>query len=243
MHKVVIIDDEPLARLVIKQFLQAHSNFEVVGEANNGFEGIKIISEKLPDLIFLDIQMPKINGFEMLEVLDENPSVIFTTAFDEYALQAFDVAAVDYLLKPFSQERFSKSIEKWLQQKESYSIKQSLPTNGNQPNDPLRIVIKDGVNIKIIPTDEVIFIEAYDDYVKIKTNAKTFLKYKTMNYYEQTLDSNHFIRIHRSYIINIRFLTRIESFEKGSYRAIFTDDSSLPISRAAYPKMKAILGV
>ena len=243
MKKVIIIDDEPLARSIVKEFISKHPDLEIVAECNNGFEGAKSIEKHQPDLIFLDIQMPKINGFEMLEIIDENPAVIFTTAFDEYAIKAFETYAIDYLLKPFTQDRFDRSIDKWKKNNTPIKASDVSSTPNKQPDEQLRIVVKDGGNIKIIPTEDVLYIEAYDDYVKIHTEGKYHLKKKTMSYYENTLNSKNFIRIHRSYIININVLTRIESFEKNSYRATLTNGEALPISRTAYSGLKSILGL
>lgn len=244
MKKVIIIDDEPLARSIVKSFLENHADLELIDECNNGFEGIKSIEKHKPDLIFLDIQMPKINGFEMLELIDEEPGIIFTTAFDEYAIKAFETSAIDYLLKPFTQERFDKAIDKWKQRNGTNSTVDSIiETAQKQPDEDLRIVVKDGSEIKIIPTDTVLYIEAYDDYVKIHTKEKYFVKKKTMSYYEKTLNSKDFLRIHRSYIININELTKIESYEKNSYRATLKNDSKIPISRSSYSGLKEILGL
>jgi len=243
MKKVVIIDDEPLARSIVKQFLKQYEDLELMDECNNGYEGVKAIEKHNPDLIFLDIQMPKINGFEMLEIIDEEPAVIFTTAFDEYAIKAFETSAIDYLLKPFTQERFDKAIEKW-KKNQAQPVKTALDeTVRKQLNEDQRIVVKDAGNIKIIPTVDVMYIEAYDDYVKIHTKERYFLKKKTMNYYEQSLDQANFLRIHRSYILNVNQLTRIESFEKNSYRATLTNGATIPISRSSYGDLKNVLGI
>lgn len=245
MIKVIIIDDEPLARMVIKEYLEDFPEFQVVNECNDGFEGAKAIALLEPDLIFLDVQMPKINGFEMLEIISEKPSVIFTTAFDEYALKAFEANALDYLLKPFSKDRFTSALKKWKSNipEHENGINQLPETNLKQPDEQLRIVVKDGAEIKIIPTSEVEYIEAYDDYVKIHHAGKVHLKKKTMNYFEKTLDSKVFIRIHRSYLMNINELTRIESFEKNSYLAILKSGKRIPISRTAYGPLKESLGI
>jgi len=242
MIKVLIIDDEPLARSIVRSFLETKDDFEIIGECSNGYEGLKSIDALKPDLIFLDIQMPKINGFEMLELVDEPISVIFTTAFDEYALKAFETSAVDYLLKPFSEERFDQALEKWkgTQKKE---LSKSIGEISKQPDDQLRIVIKDGSSIKIIPIQDVIYLEAYDDYVKVHTSEKTYLKKKTLTYYEKTLDQRQFVRIHRSYLLNLNELTGIEPFEKNSYRAVLKNDERIPISRKAYGPLKESLGV
>ncbi len=245
MKKVLIIDDEPLARLIIREYLEDFTELEIIGECNDGFEGAKAIAAGQPDLIFLDIQMPKINGFEMLEIINEKPAVIFTTAFDEYALKAFDMNALDYLLKPFSKERFSQAISKWKENSESSSksFDNLAEFSLKQPDEQLRIVIKDGTEIKIIPTSEIEYFEAYDDYVKIHHQNKAHLKKKTMNYFEQTLNPKQFVRIHRSFILNINELTKIESFEKNSYLAILRSGKRIPISRTAYTPLKESLGI
>ena len=245
MKKVIIIDDEPLARSIVKTYLKDFPDLEIVAECNDGFEGVKMIAEHQPDLIFLDIQMPKINGFEMLELIPERPSVIFTTAFDEYALKAFETHALDYLLKPFPRERFDAAIDKWRKAGPAAGQKtEALAEQENkQPDERLRIVVKDGTEIRIIPTADIHYLEAYDDYVKIYLKDTYHLKKKTMNYFEKVLDPKQFIRIHRSFIININELTKIESFEKNSYIAILRSGKRVPISRNAYSELKAILGV
>lgn len=243
MNKVLIIDDEPLARSIVRDFVSQSEGFEIIGECANGYEGLKSIEAFKPDLIFLDIQMPKINGFEMLELVDQPISVIFTTAYDEYALKAFETSAIDYLLKPFSQERFEQAIEKWKRSVGAPINQNILAEINKQPDEHLRIVIKDGSSIKIIPTDQITHFEAYDDYVKVHTENKSFLKNKTMNYYEKTLDPKNFIRIHRSYILNINELTGIEAFEKNSYRAVLKNGTRIPISRTSYASIKEILGI
>lgn len=244
MKKVLIIDDEPLARSIIKAYLAPFTDLEIVGECGDGFEAAKLIGETRPDLLFLDIQMPKINGFELLEILPDPPAVIFTTAFDEYALKAFEVHALDYLLKPFSAERFANAIEKWRSVAATEQQK-PLPATVNYlpPEEQFRVVIKDGSEIKIIATADIHYIEAYDDYVKIHTSSGTHLKKKTMAHFEQSLSPQQFIRIHRSYILNIQELTRIESFEKNSYIAILKSGARLSISRNAYADLKQVLGV
>ena len=245
MKKIILIDDEPLARVLLHEYLEAFPDLEVVAECGDGFEGLKAITLHQPDLIFLDIQMPKINGFELLELLPEQPAVIFTTAYDEYALKAFETNALDYLLKPFSKERFQQAINKWLQNPtKAAASKVALSEIPNkQPEEQNRIVIKDGSEISIIPTSELEYLEAYDDYVKIHHKGKVHLKKKTMNYFEQLLNPAIFIRIHRSYILNINELAKIESFEKNSYLAILRSGKRIPISRTAYAPLKEILGI
>lgn len=242
MTNVLIIDDEPLARSIVRNFLEEKTGYEIIGECANGYEGLKSIDALKPDLIFLDIQMPKINGFEMLELVDEPISVIFTTAFDEYALKAFETSAVDYLLKPFSEERFDQALTKWKNTQRIEPAK-AFGNIQKQPDDHLRIVIKDGSSIKIIPIQDVMYLEAYDDYVKVHTAEKTHLKKKTLTYYEKTLDRRQFVRIHRSYILNLNELTGIEPFEKNSYRAVLKNGERIPISRTAYGPLKESLGV
>jgi len=242
--KCIIIDDEPLARTMVKEYLQYHPSIEIVQECNDGFEGIKAIQQFQPDLIFLDIQMPKINGFEMLELVDALPQVIFTTAFEEYAVKAFETHAVDYLLKPFSKERFDKAIQKLQQQKQNTEHTKQLIENTLQQNlQSNRVVVKDGAKIKIIPVNQIQFIEAADDYVKVVTAEGNFLKKKTMSFFETTLAAHQFVRIHRSYIINTQLITRIDGYEKENHLAILTSGAKLPVSKAGYSKLRELLGI
>jgi two-component system LytT family response regulator len=246
--KIVLIDDEPLARMVVLEYIQQHEGIEVVAECSDGFQGVKAIIQHKPDLIFLDIQMPKINGFEMLELLDTVPSVIFTTAFDEYAIKAFESNAIDYLLKPFSKERFDLAIEKYKTKSVNTgaaekNVQALLETATKQPDDKNRIVVKNGSDIRIVPVQDILYIEAYDDYVKLFTKDTYYLKKKTMSYYEQVLDQNKFFRTHRSYIINLQELTKIEPLEKNTYIAILKTGKKVPLSRTGYTKLKEMLGV
>ncbi len=244
--KAIIIDDEILARAMVKEYLQHYPDIEVLQECGDGFEGIKAIQQYQPDLIFLDIQMPKINGFEMLELIENPPSVIFTTAFEEYAIKAFESHAIDYLLKPFSKERFDKAIQKWQQQNQQERKKETLEVlNSTSLYNPQnnRIVVKDNNKIKIIPTVNIQYLEAADDYVKIHTAEGVFLKNKTMGFFEETLEAQNFIRIHRSYIINIQLITRIDPYEKESHLAVLSIGAKLPMSKAGYTKLKQALGI
>ena len=246
MKKVVIIDDEPLARNIVSDYLRNAQGLEVVAECNNGFEGIKAIQQHRPDLVFLDIQMPKINGFEMLELLDELPPVIFATAYDEFAIQAFEKNAVDYLLKPFSRERFNTAIEKWKKKNESevqQNVQAVLQQGLKQPEERSRVVVRNNGEISIVPVQDIHYIEAFDDYVKIFTGSTFYLKKKTMNYYEETLDASKFFRIHRSYIIQLDQLARIEALEKNSWIVLLRSGKRLPLSRSAYAKLKLQLGI
>lgn len=248
MKKIVIIDDEPLARSIVIEYLQHQKNMEVVAECSNGYEGVKAIMQHKPDLVFLDIQMPKINGFEMLELLDTVPPVIFATAFDEYAIKAFEASAVDYLLKPFSKERFNSALEKWSSKETTDSVQEKnlqklLETGEKQPDEKNRVVVKTNGEITIVPVNEILYIEAYDDYVKLFTKDNYYLKKKTMNYYEQVLDSSQFFRVHRSFILNLQQLTRIEPLEKNSYIALLKSGKKIPLSRNGYGKLKEKLGI
>jgi two-component system, LytTR family, response regulator len=240
--KAIIIDDEPLARMVVKEYLQAYPHITVVQECSDGFEGMKAIQEHTPDLIFLDIQMPKINGFEMLELIDEPPMVIFTTAFEEYAIKAFDAHAADYLLKPFSKERFDKAIQKLALQQKNVT-KEIVETALQAPLQSNRIVVKDNGKIKIIPVAQLQYLEAADDYVKIYIAEGCFLKKQTMQYFEDNLPTTEFIRIHRSYIINAQLITRIDPHEKDSHLVLLTTGVRLPVSKAGYSKLRDVLGI
>lgn len=244
--KVIIIDDEPLARSIVREYLQQHPQLEVVQECNDGFEGLKAIQQYQPDLVFLDIQMPKINGFEMLELIEQPPAVIFATAFDEYAIRAFEAHAVDYLLKPFNQERFDRAVEKWLEIKKNQPVKNNrelLDTAALSPSQSNRIVVKNGSKIKIIPVHDVMYLEAADDYVKVHTAEGYFLKNKTMGHFEQVLDGNQFVRSHRSYIVNVHLITRIDPYEKDNHVAVLRTGFKVPVSRSGYVKLREVLGL
>jgi two-component system LytT family response regulator len=244
MYKVILIDDEPLARQLLKTLLQPHEEFSVVAECGDGFEGFKAIQEHNPDLVFLDIQMPRLNGFEMLELLDKQPSVIFTTAFDEYALKAFEAHAIDYLLKPIVKERFEKALNKWLQQAPSREQQSVAPLLENNIYEGYqhRIVVKDNGLIRIIPAQEIFYIEANDDYIKIVTKDGSYLKKSTLSHIEQTLDPQQFIRVHRSYIVPVTQLMRIEPYEKESHIALLHCGAKVTVSKTGMAKLKTMLG-
>ncbi len=241
--KAIIIDDEPLARSLIKEYLQNYPSIEVVKECSDGFEGVKAITELEPDLIFLDIQMPKINGFEMLELIDHEPEIIFTTAFENYAIKAFESNALDYLLKPFSRERFDKAIQKMLQKEKKEPVEGKLENLSSVFTNNHRIVVKDNGMIKIIPVQKVIYLEAADDYVKIHTADGKYLKNKTMSFFENSLKSFHFARVHRSFIINTQFINRIDPYEKEGHLALLTNGAKIPVSKTGYAKLKEVLGI
>jgi len=240
--RTIIIDDEPLARELIRSYLKDYPSFEIIEECVNGFEGLKAIQDHNPDVVFLDIEMPKVTGLEMLELIDTPPIVIFTTAYQEYAIKAFEMNALDYLLKPFTKDRFNKSIDKISDRllhknADAKKIKEFIQ-EPPLPNDTLhRIVVKTTHSIKIIPLADIRYIEAQDDYIMIYTVEGKYLKQQTMKYLEQTLPSD-FIRIHRSYMINIHEMLRIEPYEKTSWQMLLKGNISLPISRNGYSLLK-----
>lgn len=259
----ILIDDEPLARMIVSEYLQTYQNITIVQECNDGFKGLKAIQQHHPDLIFLDIQMPKINGFEMLELVENPPAVIFTTAFDEYAIRAFETHAVDYLLKPFSKERFDKALRKWLDGFKpepeapapaetaaptpapagAPSTQSLLDTAAESPAQQHRVVVKTAGKIKIIPIEDIHYLEAADDYVKIHTHNGAFLKNRTMGFFEKVLDPTRFVRTHRSYMINIQQVTRIDPYEKDSHLCILSSGARVPVSKAGYVKLREVLGL
>lgn len=242
----ILIDDEKLAREIIKGYLKNNDKVEIISECSNGFDGIKRINELKPDIIFLDIQMPKLTGFEMLELLDNPPAIIFTTAYDQFALKAFEVNAIDYLLKPFSSERFNEALEKALNHLNDKKLNSQTVRNLIAENESLkeyldRIVIKDGPKISIVPVDKIHYLEAQDDYVMIYSDEGKFLKQKTMRYFEDHLQPKDFVRIHRSYIASIKRIKKIELLEKESYQVILEDKTSLPVSKSGYDRLKEML--
>jgi two-component system, LytTR family, response regulator len=244
--KTIIVDDEPLARGVIRKFLASFPEVEIVAECSNGFEAVKKITELKPDLIFLDIQMPKITGFEMLELIENPPVIIFTTAFDHFALKAFEVNAADYLLKPFSRERFTEAINKAKKHltgrhEQQQTISNIIMHNEDSKEFLERVVIKEGSKINIIPVDQIKYIEAQDDYVLICSQSGKFLKQKTMKYFEEHLDPADYIRIHRSFIVAVGEIQRIELLEKESYIVILKENVKLPVSKSGYEKLKEVL--
>lgn len=243
--KVIIIDDEPLAQSIVKHYLSFYPDMEVLATCNDGFEGVKAIMKHEPDLLFLDIQMPKISGFEMLELIENKPKVIFTTAFDEYALKAFDQNAIDYLLKPFSQERFDKAMQKCLANNPKSTALNEVEPLLNTSNNELetRVVVKHLGAIKIIQTTDILYLEAYDDYVKIYTHENVFVKKKTMSYFEQALNPKQFVRVHRSFIIQVNQINKMEQSDKETMVAILKNGTKIPLSKSGYPKLKAVLGI
>lgn len=247
MIKVIIVDDEPLARSMVMEYLLQYPEITMVQECSDGFEGVKAIQQQEPDLIFLDIQMPKINGFEMLELIEHPPAVIFTTAFEEYAIRAFDAHAIDYLLKPFSKDRFDQAMKQWMEQWKIGTVKKSSEAIDeivkHSPALHQRIVVKVAGKIKIIPMQDILYLEAADDYVKIITAEGYFLKSKTMNYFEQVMDEQQFVRTHRSFMVNIQQISRIDPYEKDGHIAILKGGQKVPVSKSGYSKLKQVLGL
>lgn len=244
MIKAILIDDEPLARSILVDYLKNFPQITIMQECNDGFEAMKAINEHQPDLIFLDIQMPKISGFELLELLDNPPAVIFTTAFEEYALKAFEQHAVDYLLKPISRTRFDKALEKYLTNPsfQKANTKKLMDDRIASKGFIERVLIKRGSTLKIIPIDKIIYFAADDDYVNVHTDEGSFLNNKTLTYFEKNLDPSYFVRVHRSFIIQIDQIQRIEPYEKDSYRAILKNDARISVSKTGYPKLMKALG-
>jgi len=241
--RTVIIEDEAPARDILKHYLKDFPEIEIIGECADGFSGLETISFSKPDLVFLDIQMPRLTGFELIEVMTEKPAIIFTTAFDQFAIKAFELNAVDYLLKPFPKERFHDAVKKAMEKigkstdedKAAGTIIKILPESPAPLN---RVVVRKGNSIKVIPVDQLQYLEAQDDYVMIYHSEGKALKQQTMKYYEQNLPDNEFVRIHRSYIVNIQDINRIEPYGKDNHVAILKSGGKLPISRTGYKHLK-----
>ncbi len=243
--RIVIVDDEPLARSVVREYASADPSLEVVADCANGFEAVKAVSDLKPDLVLLDVQMPKLNGFEVLELLGREQAVVFITAYDQYALRAFEVHAVDYLLKPFSADRFQEAIGRARERLRTRSapmnveaiVREAKPKTG--PAE--RVLIRDGANVHVLPIDKIDYVEAQDDYVAFKSEGKQFLKDQTLSAVESTLDPARFVRIHRSFILNIDRIAKVELYAKDSRIAILRDGTRLPVSRAGYARLSQLL--
>jgi two-component system LytT family response regulator len=241
--RAILVDDEELARMVLREFLQQHADVEIVAECANGFEAVKAITEVQPDLVFLDIQMPKLNGFEVVELAGTGPRYIFVTAYDQYALKAFEVHAIDYLLKPFSQQRFDEALahargqlggaQPALRAVAAEAVARSAPLE--------RILIRDGARVHVVPVDRIDLIEAQDDYVEIRADGRGYLKNQRLAELEDQLDPHRFVRIHRSYIVNIERVARIEPATRDTHQAVLADGKVVPISRTGYQKVRALL--
>jgi len=248
-YQTFIIDDEEPARLLVRNYLESYTDFEITGEYQDGFNGAKAINEFKPDMVFLDIQMPKLDGFELLELLEHHPVIVFTTAYDQYAIKAFEMNAVDYLMKPFSRERFEQAIHKAAAKlKENLSFKNSvnsLITSHDQQNDELqRIAVRSGSGIQVIPVQDIHFFEAEGDYVMIHTKNNRYLKEKTMKYFESHLDPSQFIRVHRSYIVNVNEIGKIELYDKENHIVLLKNNPQrLKASKNGYKLLRKILNL
>lgn len=241
--RAVVVDDEELARAVLRELVAAHPDIEIVAECANGFEAVKAVNECKPNLVFLDIQMPKLDGFEVLELIGNELSIIFVTAYDQYALRAFEVHAVDYLLKPFGAERFEDALTRARQRMAAHQhIPAELASAARAPGQHAdRIVLRDGSDVHIIPVAKLDYAEAQDDYVALASEGKKRLKQQTISSLEQSLDPARFLRIHRSYILNLERLKKLEPYGKDTHVAILTDGTRLPVSRSGYARLRAIL--
>lgn len=241
--RTVIIDDESPAREILKHYLKDYSEIEIIAECADGFAGLKTISELKPELVFLDIQMPRLTGFELVEVMTDKPIIIFTTAFDQFAIKAFELNAIDYLLKPFPKERLRsavmKAIEKAGKSHDEGNPIQNLLARLPAPSSPLnRIVVRKGNAINLIPVDKVKYVEAQDDYVMIHYPEGKALKQQTMKFYEDNLSTADFVRIHRSYIVKVSEIKKIEPYGKDNHVAILHSGEKLPVSRSGYKHLK-----
>jgi two-component system LytT family response regulator len=243
-YTAVIVDDEELARDLLKEYLTDHPDIEIIGEYGNGFDAVKAVSERAPDILFLDIQMPKLSGFEVLELLEDPPEVVFVTAYDQYALKAFDVHAADYLLKPFSKERLQEALEHVVSRlKADKRSTYAGIARAARPKGELleRILIKEGSKVHVFPAEKVDYMEAQDDYVSFRVDGRSYLKLQRLSELEVSLEPKRFVRIHRSFILNIDRLAKLELFAKDSRTAVLKDGTQLPVSKSGYDKLKALL--
>jgi len=246
--RTILIDDEQPARDVVKHYLKDFSEIEIIAEVADGFSGLKAMQEMKPDLVFLDVQMPKLTGLELLELLDQPPLIIFSTAYDQYAIKAFEMNAIDYLLKPYSKERFSQAVQKAIGQSgnkisPAQPVHDLVKTLEESPEFLQRIAVKSRHKVSVIPVDEIIFLEAEGDYVMIHTKDAKHLKEKTMKYFESHLDPSHYIRIHRSYIVNAKFIDRIEYYDKENYAVLLKNGAKLRASTTGYKILKQVLNM
>jgi two-component system LytT family response regulator len=238
--RVAIVDDEPLARAVLREFLSSEPGVEVVAECANGFEAVKAVSELAPDLLLLDVQMPKLDGFEVLDLVGREVAVVFTTAYDQYALRAFDVHAVDYLLKPVSAERLSAAlarVRERLGRGERFTPPATMAAARPAEGRANRVLVRDGARVHVIPVDKIDYVQAQDDYVCFRSEGKDYLKEQTLAETEEQLDPAAFVRIHRSYLLNLSRLARVDQDERENRVAVLTDGRRLPVSRAGYARL------
>lgn len=242
-YTALIVDDETLARAVVKDHLSSHPEVQVIGECGDGFEAVRMAGELKPDLLFLDIQMPKLDGFEVLELLEPRPVVVFITAHDHHAIRAFDIHAVDYLLKPFAEERFEEALRRAKERCGSAQPDpQALLKSAEEGRIRDRLVVKDGTRVSVIPLGKLEYIQAQDDYVLLKTPDKGYLKQQTISDLEARLDPGRFVRIHRSYILPLDRLARVEQTDTERREAVLVNGTRLPVSRSGYQRLKKALG-
>jgi two-component system LytT family response regulator len=241
--RVVIVDDEEPARLALRHGLSVVGGVEILAECENGFEAVRVVTELQPDLLFLDVQMPKLDGFEVLELVGGAIPVVFVTAYDEFALRAFDVHAIDYLLKPFTDERLAAALQRARERAPAARPAiAALRAAARPPDTPLeRVVIRDGGQVHVLPVTKIDYVEAQDDYVAFKSGGRSFLKEQTLGDLEAALDPRQFVRVHRSYVLNIERLSKVELYAKDSRVAILADGTKLPISRAGYQRLQRVL--
>ena len=240
--RIVIVDDEPLARTVVREYAAAEAGVDIVAECANGFEAVKAVTELKPDLVLLDVQMPKLDGFEVLELIGGDVPVVFITAYDQYALRAFEVHAIDYLLKPLSAERFQQAIARARERRRATLPVDEIVREARPRTGPVeRVLIRDGTQVHVLPVDKIDYVEAQDDYVAFKSEGKQYLKDQALGAVEAALDASRFVRIHRSYILNIDRIARVELYAKDSRVAILRDGTKLPVSRAGYARLSELL--
>jgi two-component system, LytTR family, response regulator len=243
--RIVIVDDEPLARAVVREYASADPGVEIIAECGNGFDAVKAVAEHKPDLVLLDVQMPKLDGFEVLELLGRDQAVVFITAYDQYALRAFEVHAVDYLLKPFSAERFGEAIARARERQRAKAVPpdiEAVVRDAKPKSGPAgRVLIRDGAHVHVLPVDAIDYVEAQDDYVAFTSGGKQYLKDQTLAAVEAALDPSRFVRIHRSYVLNIDRISKVELYAKDSRIAILRDGTRLPVSRAGYARLSQLL--
>lgn len=244
--RTILVDDEELARAVLREYLSGEEDIEIIAECGNGFDAVKAISEHRPELVFLDVQMPKLDGFEVLELAGSDVAVVFVTAYDQYATRAFDASAVDYLLKPFDISRFRTALGKVRQRIATRApanlniaeLRQAASAPGQYTQ---RIVVRDGVQLHVIPAAQLDFAEAQDDYVALHTRGKTLLKQQTITNLERVLDPQRFVRVHRSFLVNLERISKVEPYTKDTRLAVLADGNKIPVSRSGFLRLKELM--
>ncbi len=246
MIRATIVDDEELARRILREYLNGEEDVQIIGECTNGFDAVKFVSEHKPDLMFLDVQMPKLDGFEVLELIGNEIAVVFVTAYDQYAMKAFDAAAVDYLLKPFDAERFRVAMQRVRRRlgEKMQTVSASELKNAAQPPGQYaqRLVVKDGTRVHVIPVDQLDYAEAQDDYIALHTGGKSYLKQQTISSLSESLDPGRFVRVHRSFLVNLERVRNIEPYTKDTRLAILSNGARVPVSRAGFVRLKELMG-